>query len=123
MFVQDKDIISVARLSELYRALEVSKELLDKLSYARKKWLRFLRQNSTLYTEGRGTYTNWEVLQLVLHGDRAHLDPKLRRTYESWYANAGTRAMLETRLTEILDFLHVGILVLRELHRGIATRP
>jgi hypothetical protein len=119
MFVQENDIIAVKRLPELYRALIVPKALIDKLSFARKKWLRFFRENSTLYTEGRGNYTNWEVLQLVLHGDRAHLDLDLRPTYESWYGNAGTRAMFETKLTEILDFLHVGIQVLRTLHAEI----
>jgi hypothetical protein len=118
MFVQEDDVISVHRLPELYYALGIPPELLDKLTFARKRWLRFLRTYSTLVS-GKRRYTNEQVLDLVLYGDRAHLDLELRDRYESWYSNAGSRAILETRLAEILDFVHVGISVLRDFHQEV----
>ncbi|MGH9892711.1 MAG: hypothetical protein ACREA0_12120 [bacterium] len=122
MFVQENDIVSVHRLSELYRAISVEQELLARLTLARRRWLQYLRQTSHLISElptGELRYTHAEVLDLVLYGDRAHLDLDLRERYESWYSSAGSRAILETRLCKVLDYFHVGIMVLRDLHLEI----
>jgi hypothetical protein len=125
MFVQEKDIISVHRVPELYRAAGVEEQLRDKLTFARKRWLHFLKEKSTLFSHLASAelhYTNEQVLDLQLFGDRAHLNLDLRERYDSWYSNAGSRAILETRFAEILDYLHVGIVVLRDLHLEILAQ-
>jgi hypothetical protein len=104
----------------------VEGELLEKLAYARKQWLRYLKKDSHLFSEldnGRLHYSNGDVLNLLLYGGRAHLDDAFRRErYESWQSNAGGRAILETRLLDILDYLHVGITVLRDLHLKVVQQ-
>lgn len=124
MFVQEDDVISVHRLPELYRAIGVNQDVLAKITFARKRWLKYLKAKSTLFSRtpsGELTYTNEQALDVLLYGDRAHLDPELRERYESWCSNAGSRAILETRLGEILDYVHVGITVLRDLHVEILS--
>jgi hypothetical protein len=123
MFYQEADTISVFKLPGLYRAQGFTGEPLEKLTYARKVWVKYLKQDSTLVSRDK-TYTNEEVVNLILFGDRAHIDLDRRARYDSWYSNVGSRAILETRFADIVEFLSTGIFVLRDLHsEALAALP
>jgi len=53
-------------------------------------WVKYLKQNSTLVSRDK-TYTNEEVVDLILFEDRAHIDLDRRAKHDSWYSNVGSR--------------------------------
>lgn len=113
MFYQSVDAISVKKLAELYPTLPVSDDLQKRVRHGLAQWRGYLDTNSCLIS-GKEQLPRRKVFEMVLWGDRAHMDAEKKVEFDRWVADPGLRAFMETEFAEVVEVIFKWVLWFRD---------
>lgn len=85
MFMQNNDTISIGNMSELYERLPISEDKKGTFRKLRRQLNSFLDSPSMIQLNKK-QFTNRELLDIMLYGDLAHINPEKRALLEQMQA-------------------------------------
>jgi hypothetical protein len=105
LFVQDKDDISLRRLTELYRDPGVSDEW--KQDHARLRAILNERLDTIAVEGPKGALSHGALFRMVLYGALAHrdVDHESYRLYKQWVTDEGHRAMTHDTFWQVVVWI------------------
>lgn len=115
LFIQDNSKISIRKLAEYYRMLDVPEDLKQQFAQSRVNLNKFLEQDAGI-NHNNNKFSNRDILELVIYGGYAHANLEKKRLYDG-IMNFGFMGDLITN-----EFVHITgnilnfILCIRELN-------
>jgi hypothetical protein len=110
LFVQDKDQISIRRLSGLYSDPGISGVWKDEHREIRAKLNHRLQQTAAEGRKGKITY--WDVFRIFLYGKIAHDNPdnESRKLFEKWVTDPMEFEILHSTFHEVVIWMVTAII-------------
>jgi len=108
-FIDDKDGCSFRCLSKIYPTLPIPGDLIDKYKLTHKSINEYLDSNMHVNISSIGPITNREILNNIVYGHYAHVNPEKKEILNNWFISSTTELFIKFEficiLTAISDIL------------------
>jgi hypothetical protein len=115
LFLQDRDGISVRAISVLYEQLPLPPGLLDEVRSVRNELNDFLDGMTPFILQGEHL-TRRRVMETMLYGGLAHVDPLKQPEYERWRRDDALFTAIEAEFVDIISVVTQAVFWLRQVN-------
>ncbi len=121
LFIQERDAIHFDNMAKIYSKLpDYSKEKTAFLNI-HKGLNDYLKSpdKQFKFSENGQTFTNWQIFEVFLYGDLAHINRDKKKIYDRWMANPLTGTILQEEFINVTSNILRCILYTQELNESL----